>query len=106
MADDQDITVEKNGSHHIVHDKKSGRSFKLKGYGALKGQIAFNPDIDLTKPIAAQVTRMEDASAARAEFNREPGARLASLDHGEAVDPATVLGRIQRKSRERRTSPR
>ena len=37
-----------------------------------------------------------------AEFNQELGRRLASLDRGERVEPATVRARLQRKSRERR----
>ena len=36
------------------------------------------------------------------EFNKELGRRLASLDRGENVDPATTRARLRRKSRERR----
>jgi antitoxin ParD1/3/4 len=35
-----------------------------------------------------------------AEFNRELGRRLASLDRGERVDPAKVRSRLQRKAEE------
>jgi antitoxin ParD1/3/4 len=38
-----------------------------------------------------------------AEFNKELGRRLASLDRGEQVDPAEVRTRLQKKSEERRT---
>jgi antitoxin ParD1/3/4 len=41
-------------------------------------------------------------SAQIAAFNQELGARLASLDRGEYVDPETVRTRIELKSRERR----
>ena len=37
-----------------------------------------------------------------AAFNQELGARLASLDRGERVDPAAARGRLEQKSRERR----
>lgn len=37
-----------------------------------------------------------------AEFNRELGRRLASLDQGGTVDPAATRARLQRKSRDRR----
>jgi antitoxin ParD1/3/4 len=37
-----------------------------------------------------------------AEFNKELGRRLASLDRGESVDPATTRARLRRKSREQR----
>ena len=37
-----------------------------------------------------------------AEFNRELGRRLASLDRGENVAPATTRARLQRKSRNQR----
>jgi antitoxin ParD1/3/4 len=49
---------------------------------------------------------LEDHEQARAtqlaEFNRELGRRLASLDRGERVDPAKVRSRLQRKSEEQR----
>ena len=37
-----------------------------------------------------------------ADFNRELGRRLAALDRGEIIDPATARARLQRKSRDRR----
>ena len=49
---------------------------------------------------------LEDREQARAnqiaEFNRELGQRLASLDRGEKVDPAKVRSRLKKKSEERR----
>jgi len=41
-------------------------------------------------------------SAELAALDREIGKRLADLDAVEYVDPETVRGRIERKSRERR----
>jgi len=41
-------------------------------------------------------------AAQLAEFNKELGRRLASLDRGESVDPTKVRARLQRKSEERR----
>ena len=37
-----------------------------------------------------------------AEFNKELGRRLASLDRGESVDPVTARARLRGKSRDRR----
>jgi antitoxin ParD1/3/4 len=37
-----------------------------------------------------------------AAFNRELGARLASLDRGERAEPGMVRKRLEQKSRERR----
>jgi antitoxin ParD1/3/4 len=37
-----------------------------------------------------------------AAFNQELGARLASLDRGELVNPETVRQRLEQKSRERK----
>lgn len=37
-----------------------------------------------------------------AEFNQQLGRRLADLDRGEVVDPATTRARLQRKSEQRR----
>ena len=41
-------------------------------------------------------------SAQIAEFNRELGRRLATLDRGETVDPAEARAKLQRKSEQRR----
>ena len=41
-------------------------------------------------------------NAQLAAFNREVGARLASLDRGEYVVPAVAQRRLEQKSRERR----
>jgi len=62
MAAAQTEILAKDGSALTVHDEKSGRSFQLKGYGSLRGQIAFRDDLDLTKPIAEQV---EDGNSRR-----------------------------------------
>jgi len=59
MAVAPKVILKKSGSDFVVHDKKSGRSFPLKGYGALKGQIVFRSDLDLTKPIAEQVAKID-----------------------------------------------
>jgi antitoxin ParD1/3/4 len=49
---------------------------------------------------------LEEHDSARAaqlvEFNEEIGRRLASLDRGEAVDPAAARARLQRKSEQSR----
>ena len=37
-----------------------------------------------------------------AEFNKELGRRLASLDRGESVDPASARARLRRKSLDKR----
>jgi antitoxin ParD1/3/4 len=37
-----------------------------------------------------------------AAFNQEIGARLASLDRGESVEPGIARKRVEQKSRERR----
>ena len=45
----------------------------------------------------------DQAKAAQlAEFNRELGRRLASLDRGERVDPEAARARLVRKSEDRR----
>ncbi|MGA9070892.1 MAG: type II toxin-antitoxin system ParD family antitoxin [Terracidiphilus sp.] len=41
-------------------------------------------------------------SAQLAAFNQELGARLASLDRGDFVDPDAARRRLEQKSRERR----
>ena len=40
-----------------IRDERSGRELPLKGYGALKGQFAVKPGLDLSKPIAEQAGR-------------------------------------------------
>ena len=58
MASPKKIILEKQGTRYVVRDAASGRFFALKGYGALKGKTAFRKDIDLTKPILEQVTKL------------------------------------------------
>jgi len=41
----------------LVRDAKSGRLVTVYGLGALKGRLAIREDVDLTKPIAAQVLK-------------------------------------------------
>jgi antitoxin ParD1/3/4 len=49
---------------------------------------------------------LEEHDSARvaqlAQFNEELGRRLAALDRGEVIDPATARARLQRKSEQRR----
>ncbi|MBV8895474.1 MAG: type II toxin-antitoxin system ParD family antitoxin [Acidobacteriaceae bacterium] len=49
---------------------------------------------------------LEEHEASRAaqvaEFNRELGDRLAALDRGETVDPATARATLRQKSEQRR----
>ena len=50
MAKTQPTTTET-----VVRDAKSGRLVTVHGVGALKGRLSIREDVDLTKPIAAQV---------------------------------------------------
>jgi len=58
-------------------------------------------------PEALRLLEEHDSARAAqlAEFNEELGRRLATLDRGEAVDPAVVRARLQRKSEERQKPP-
>ena len=44
-------------TERIVRDAKSGRVVTVRGLGALKGRLTIREDVDLTKPIAAQVLK-------------------------------------------------
>lgn len=44
-------------TERIVRDAKSGRLVTVYGVGALKGRLTIREDVDLTKPIAAQVLK-------------------------------------------------
>lgn len=41
----------------VVRDSKSGRFVTVRGLGAMKGRLSIRDDVDLTKPIAAQVLK-------------------------------------------------
>lgn len=45
-----------NGSA-TISEASTGKQLPLKGYGALKGEFEIRKGVDLTRPIAAQVTR-------------------------------------------------
>lgn len=44
-------------TERIVRDAKSGRVVTVRGLGAMKGRLSIRDDVDLTKPIAAQVLK-------------------------------------------------
>ena len=47
--------VEPSNGTVTVRDAQTGRYLTVRGAGALKGRLNLRKDIDLTKPIAAQV---------------------------------------------------
>lgn len=50
---------------NTVRDPASGREVTLRGFGALKGRLALDPRIDLTKPIYEQVLALAAADKKR-----------------------------------------
>lgn len=46
-------------SARTVRDPKTGRLLTVHGIGALKGSLTVRKGIDLTKPIAAQVEKLD-----------------------------------------------
>lgn len=63
----------------------------------------YNSASEVVREALRLLEEHERASAAQlAEFNKELGRRLASLDRGETVDAATVRARLRRKSEELR----
>jgi len=65
-----------------------------------------NPASEVVREALRLPEEHDSARAAQlAEFNRELGRRLASLDRGETVDPVESRTRLQRKSAERNARP-
>jgi antitoxin ParD1/3/4 len=63
----------------------------------------YNSASEVVREALRLLEEQERARAVQlAEFNKELGRRLASLDRGEKVDPDTVFERLRRKSQERR----
>jgi hypothetical protein len=46
-------------SPRTVPDPKTGKLLTVRGFGALKGSLTVRKGIDLTKPIAAQVEKLD-----------------------------------------------
>ena len=66
----------------------------------------YNSASEVVREALRLLEEHDSARAAQlAEFNRELGRRLATLDRGEAVDPAAVRARLRRKSAQRRKPP-
>jgi antitoxin ParD1/3/4 len=63
----------------------------------------YNSASEVVREALRLLEEQERARAAQlAEFDKELGRRLASLDRGKAVDPTNVRARLQRTSEERR----
>jgi len=49
----------KGGKPTTIRNKKTGEIVVLHGYGSMKGKLELREGIDLTKPIVAQVLKLE-----------------------------------------------
>ena len=66
----------------------------------------YNSASEVVREALRLLEENDSARAAQlAQFNDELGRRLAALDRGETVDPATARARLRRKS-EQRGKPR
>ena len=77
---------------------------ELEGFVNRKVQAGrYNSASEVVREALRLLEEHERARTAQlAEFNRELGRRLASLDRGEYVDPAEAHQRLERKSAARR----
>jgi antitoxin ParD1/3/4 len=67
----------------------------------------YNSASEVVREALRLLEEHEQARAAQhAEFTRELGRRLASLDRGEHTDPAQARARLQHKSQARRKRPK
>jgi antitoxin ParD1/3/4 len=65
----------------------------------------YNSASEVVREALRLLEEHDQAKAAQlAEFNRELGRRLDSLDRGECVDPSDARARLRRKSAARRKS--
>ena len=65
---------ERDGDRTFIRDTETGEVVELKGYGALKGMLELDPDIDLTKPIWEQVQRKRAAEKRKSKRSNESAA--------------------------------
>ena len=53
-----------------IRNEKTGEVLVLHGYGSMKGKLKLRPGIDLTKPIYAQVLKLEARAKRKASGKR------------------------------------
>ncbi|MEQ1936161.1 MAG: hypothetical protein ABL962_20080 [Fimbriimonadaceae bacterium] len=51
------IRSESGSKRSVIRDKKTGKTLPLKGYGALKDEFVVRKGLNITKPIAEQVSK-------------------------------------------------
>jgi hypothetical protein len=56
-----------------IRDTETGKTFTLKGYGALKGEYSVKKGINLTKPILAQVAKKRPKASAGSTISQAKG---------------------------------
>ena len=63
----------------------------------------YNSASEVVREALRLLEEHDSARAAQlAEFDRELGCRLATIDRSEVIDPAVARARLQRKSEQRR----
>jgi hypothetical protein len=75
--------MSRNAAGQATITSANGRTYLLKGYGALKGQFEVRKGLDLTKPIAEQVKKAamrkrKTASLSKTTAARKKGRAVAS----------------------------
>jgi hypothetical protein len=85
------FVVQSDLGSSTIRDTETGKTFALKGYGALKGEYSVKKGINLAKPILAQTEKKKARPAPQSRYRASKQASLLYLPPSKPKFEGTPL---------------